>query len=84
MTFSSKFMRTNFYNQSLDMNDIWPSVYFGVEEPRFGMKDRVAAVMHSKPSDGVDTYDNLNVNLWDFGLESPDGSEKVRLRERIS
>ena len=72
-------MRTNFYNQSVEMDDIWPSIYFGVESPRFGMKDRMSAMMNSKPADGPDTFDNLNVNLWDFGLSSPDGSEKMVL-----
>mmetsp|Transcript_21542 Transcript_21542/g.40530 ORF Transcript_21542/g.40530 Transcript_21542/m.40530 type:complete len:540 (+) Transcript_21542:72-1691(+) len=79
VTFSTQFMRTNFYNQSVGMEDIWPSIYFGVESPRFGMKDRMSAMMNSKPADGPDTFDNLNVNLWDFGLSSPDGSEKMVL-----
>lgn len=77
VTFSSKFMHSYFYNASVELNDIWPAVFFGVEEPRFGMKDRMSAIMHSKPSDTVEGYDNLNVNLWDFGLRTPDGSEKV-------
>ncbi|GMH65354.1 hypothetical protein TL16_g04178 [Triparma laevis f. inornata] len=79
VTFSSQFMQTNFYNQSVEMDDIWPSIYFGVESPRFSMKDRMAALMNSKPTDSVETYDNLNVNLWDFGLTTPDGSEKMLL-----
>ena len=73
-------MRTNWYNKSMEMNDIMPAVLFGVEEPRFGMKDRMTAAMNCKPTDDVDTFDNLNVNLWNFGLRTPDGSEKVRLK----
>jgi len=77
VTFSTKFLHSYFYNKSLELDDVFPAIYFGVETPRFGMKDRMSAIMNSKPSDSVESFDNLNVNLWDFGLSTPDGSEPM-------
>ena len=41
---SAKFLTSNFYNKSLEIGDIYPSIYFGVESPRFTMQERTAAM----------------------------------------
>eukprot|EP00466_Bigelowiella_natans_P020701 jgi/Bigna1/139587/aug1.51_g14295 len=67
VVFSSRMLTSNFYNESARRNIVFPEVFFGVESPRFDLKERMEAIMNSKP--GPKGADNMNVNLWDFGFE---------------
>ena len=77
MLVSAKFLTSNFYNKSTEMGDLWPSIYFGVESPRFDLAKRTAAMKNSMPSADADTFDNLNVNLFNLGRRSPSGGASV-------
>mmetsp|Transcript_23531 Transcript_23531/g.46805 ORF Transcript_23531/g.46805 Transcript_23531/m.46805 type:complete len:546 (+) Transcript_23531:51-1688(+) len=74
---SAKFLTSNFFNKSTEMDDLWPSIYFGVESPRFDLAKRTAAMKNSMPSSDANTFDNLNVNLFNLGRRSPTGGASV-------
>jgi hypothetical protein len=48
---SAQFLHSHFYNESLEAGDLYPAVYFGVEDPRFNTEVRTEAMINSVPSD---------------------------------
>ena len=69
--FSSSLLKSSFLNTSLEEGTIHPVILMGLEEPRWGMKDRATAVASNAQ------MDNLNVNIWDYGLKNEQTGEPL-------
>ena len=69
--FSSSLLKSSFLNTSLEEGTIHPVILMGLEEPRWNMKDRATAISSS------DQMDNLNVNIWDYGLKNKETGEPL-------
>ncbi|XP_050418492.2 beta,beta-carotene 15,15'-dioxygenase-like [Patella vulgata] len=71
--FSTKFIQSSFYNESMATNDIAPYLLFEGVVPPFGSYDKLKALVRG--------IDNMNVNVYKFFNEKENISEYVALND---
>ena len=69
LLFSSRFLRSRFYNDSMQANDIAPYIILDATQPQFGALEKLAALYN-----GVD---NTNVNV--YSVRRREGSDEETL-----